>query len=186
MDELLSILLLASVTLIGGSILYHYARTGVPPVPSAEGEIAAVIALLEHANLPQGARIYELGSGFGGLAIALARRFPNARVVGIERSPFPHWASRVRARRIPNLELILGDFYDLPLADAAAITAYLMIGPMPRLAGHLDRALPPGTPVVALGFWFRDRTPERSAGPAALYSWPGRRPSLSAGKEPGP
>jgi hypothetical protein len=52
---------------------------------------------------------------------------------------------------------------------------------MPKLATRLDRMLKPGTPVVSLTFWFRDR--EVAAvrqgsglrGAAALYFWPAHK-----------
>lgn len=58
---------------------------------------------------------------------------------------------------MPNVLLCRGNFYDCDLTDAQAVTCYLMIKPMPKLAGFLDRILTLGTPVVALSFWIRDR-----------------------------
>jgi hypothetical protein len=53
-----------------------------------------------------------------------------------------------------------------------------MMKPMPRLACFLDGAIRPGTPVVALAFWFREREPVLVQGAgldgAALYRWPAR------------
>ena len=52
------------------------------------------------------------------------------------------------------------------------------------VAAFLDRQLAPGTPVVSLSFWFRDRTVAASRqsagllGAAALYRWPARRDDL--------
>ena len=163
------------------SILIFQGITGVPPLSSNSVEAADVVALLKQAALAEKAVVYELGSGWGSLAIALARAFPKAQIRGIEMSPLPYWVSRVRTRGMPNVLLSRSSFYDCDLTDAQAVTCYLMIKPMPKLAGFLDRMLTPGTPVVSLSFWFRDREVAaslESSGPlgaAALYYWPARK-----------
>jgi hypothetical protein len=100
---------------------------------------------------------------------------------GIEMSAIPYWVARPRTRNMPNVLLRQGNFYDCDLQDAQAVTCYLMIKPMPQLANFLDNKLKPGTPVVSLTYWLRDRevAAERE-GPglgrkAALYYWPARK-----------
>jgi hypothetical protein len=79
---------------------------------------------------------------------------------------------------MPNVFLQRRNFYGCDLRDADAVTCYLMMKPMPRLADFLDRMLRPGTPVVSLTFWFRDRQVALAKngpglrGEAALYRWP--------------
>jgi len=154
--------------------------TGVPPHSSSSVEAADVVCLLKAAGLAERAVVYDLGSGWGSLVIALARAFPAAQIRGIEMSPLPYWIARIRTRNMPNITLRQGNFYDSDLTDADAVTCYLMIKPMPKLASFLDRMLKPGTPVVSLSFWFRDRKLAASAkssgilGAAALYYWPAR------------
>jgi SAM-dependent methyltransferase len=157
-----------------GSILWFYAITGVPPVPSTSKDIADVITLLRGADLGEAPVIYELGAGLGDLALAIAEALPGAKVIGIERSPLPYLIARARSRNRPQVTIRLGDYRDLDLADADAVTAYLMIGAARRLAPLLDAKLRPGTVVVASAFWFRDRTPIASLRMAARYVWPGR------------
>jgi len=174
MDVILALLLVVAVAL-ALSVLAFQAITGVPPLSARRSEAANVIALLHEAGVPERAVIYDLGSGWGSLVLALARAFPRARIVGIEWSPLPHWIARFRTRRMPNVHLHRGDFYARDLRDAQAITCYLMMKPMPRLAGFLDGVLRDGTPVVALAFWFRGREPSAVRGTgtsaAALYHW---------------
>jgi hypothetical protein len=73
-----------------------------------------------------------------------------------------------------------GNFFDCDLSDAQAVTCYLMTKPMLKIAELLDRSLRPGTPVVSLCFWFRNREIAASLknsgllGAAALYYWPAR------------
>lgn len=175
---LLSTIALLIVFALCGSILGFQMATGVPPLSSTTAEGADIIALLKRARLPEQAVIYDLGSGWGSLVISLARAFPMAQVRGIELSPLPYWVSRLRTRNLPNVQLRRGNFYGCDLPDAQAVTCYLMMGPMSKLAALLDRSLAPGTPVVALSFWFRGREVVASLDNAgllravALYSWP--------------
>lgn len=175
--ETAAVLIVAALCL---SILLIHLWTGVPPVPSSALARADVIALLSQAGLMDGAVVYELGSGWGSLVIALARAFPAARIRGVELSPLPYWVSRLRTRNMPNVQLRIANFYNCDLSDAQAVTCYLMTKPMPKIAELLDRSLKPGTPVVSISFWFRDREMAaslQSAGPlgaAALYHWPAR------------
>ncbi|MDE1900583.1 MAG: class I SAM-dependent methyltransferase [Alphaproteobacteria bacterium] len=161
-------------------IIYQWV-TGVPPLSSSATERADIIALLKRAELTSQAVIYELGSGWGSLVIALARAFPEAQIRGIELSPFPYWVSRLRTRNIPNIHLQRDNFYNCDLSDAQAVTCYLMSKPMPKLAGFLDHSLAPGTPVVSLSFWFRERNVSAHVATggalraSALYRWPARK-----------
>jgi hypothetical protein len=162
------------------SLLFYQARTGVPPMAASSAEIADVIALLKTADLKEGGAIYELGSGWGTLVIALARAFPTAQIRGIELSSFPCWVSRFRTRMMPNVRLQRGTFYDADLRDADAVTCYLMVKPMPRLAAFLDGMLKPGTPVISITFGFRNRKASAVRngpglrGEVAMYRWPAR------------
>ena len=93
----------------------------------------------------------------------------------------PYWVARFRTRNVPNVRIRRADFHRCDLRDADAITCYLLIGAMPRVASLLDSALKPGTPVVSLSFWFRGRdvyAARQGAGPlgqVALYYWPAQR-----------
>ena len=176
--SLIAILVILSLCL---PILIFQGITGVPPLSSNSVEASDVVALLNQAGLSEQAVVYELGSGWGSLVIALARAFPRARIRGVEMSPVPYWVSRIRTRKMPNVLLRRDNFYDCNLTDAQAVTCYLMTKPMPKLAGFLDRKLVPGTPVVSLSFWFRDREVAASRessgllGATALYYWPAHR-----------
>ena len=178
--DYLSLVVLSIVVALLLCTLIVQALTGVPPASSNATEAADIIALLKTADLREGAVIYELGSGWGSLVLALARAFPDAEIRGIEISPLPYAVSWLRTRRLANVKLMRRSFYDCDLTDAKAVTCYLMTRPMPKLAAWLDQQLVPGTPVVSLSFWFRERTVAASLksagllGAAALYYWPAR------------
>jgi hypothetical protein len=176
--DVLSWILVAAALALCFSLLLFQAITGTPSVSATHAEADDVVALLRQAGLPRQATIYELGSGWGKLVAAIAKEFPDARIIGIERSPLPHWIARFRTRHLPQVRLYRGNFYNFSLADAHAVTCHLMMKPMPKLAKFLDGQLAEDTPVVALTFWFRGRVVSAVRegpglrGAAALYHWP--------------
>lgn len=52
----------------------------------AEAERAMLERTMTHADLADGQRILELGCGWGSLTLAMARRFPAARILGVSNS----------------------------------------------------------------------------------------------------
>lgn len=152
--------LFAFLAAAGLSILLFAFLTGVPPMPSDRAARAAMLAL---AAAEPARRIYELGSGWGGLAFALARRFPEAEVVAYERSPVPWAVSRLRQtiERPANLSIRFGDFLAADLSDGDLFVCYLMPGPMRRLAPKLAGAMRPGTRLISKAFALDAWVPEQ-------------------------
>lgn len=181
MLDFISTVALLIILILSGSVLIFHWVTGVPPVPTKATESADVVALLKQTALVEQPIVYELGCGWGSLVVALAKAFPHAQIRGIELSPLPYWVARFRTRNMPNVFLKRADFHDCDIRDAHAVTCYLMIKPMPKLAAFLDRMLQPGTPVVSVMFWFRDRQvaavrqEKGLQGNVALYFWPARQ-----------
>src|SRR5580658_3693489 len=134
MTDIASFLAVLIVFCLGLSLLVFHGITGVPPMSSSSAEAADVISLLKQAGLAEQAIVYELGCGWGSLVIALARAFPDARIRGIELSPLPYCVARFRTRKMPNVLVQWGNFYAFDLRDAQAVTSYLMIKTMPKLA----------------------------------------------------
>jgi predicted O-methyltransferase YrrM len=159
-------------------LLVYTLRTGISPVPTTPRVARVMLAMLP--ALPPG-RVYELGSGWGGLAIALARRLPERAVVAVELSPLPWLLTRVRLALAPcpNLILLRGDFHALSLADAALVACYLYPGAMARLRPKLEAELPPGALVVSNSFAVPGWTAtdkriadDQYASPVYLYTMP--------------
>jgi trans-aconitate methyltransferase len=148
-----------------GAIALMFAFTliaGAPPVPTLAVVRRAMLRLLPR-RLPapaegRAAVIYDLGSGWGGLAAALARAYPDHQVIGIERSPLPWAFSRLRLALRPraNLTFRRGDFMTDPLADAGLVVCYLAGGLMPPLARKLAAELAPGALVLSQTFAMPD------------------------------
>ncbi|RCW81191.1 hypothetical protein C7476_11153 [Phyllobacterium bourgognense] len=96
----------------------------------------------------------------------------------MEVSPFPCLLARLRTRHLRNVSIAGKNFYKCDLADADAVTCFLMPSAMPRLSKFLDETVRPGTAVVTVTFWFRGRSPKTIKdgpglrGAVALYVWP--------------
>ena len=147
------VLVLAAFALMLGYTI----RTGISPVPTTPRVAAEIFAACPPESLipPEaGNVVYELGSGWGNLAMALAKRFPERAVVGYELSPLPWLVSRLllRLRPRPNLALHRADFMAADLSDAALVVCYLYPGAMRRLREKLERELPADALVVSNAF----------------------------------
>ena len=172
-------LIFVLVTLAGSvHLLVYYALTGAPPVPSGRADRARLCALLKESQLIETANIYELGAAWGGLALALHRAFPLAEIYAIERSPIAYLWMRLRFAKNAKIHVLRQNFHQMDLRQADALTCFLMIKPMQKLAITLDDQIRQGTVVVSLAFRFRDRRPSLTAdspdapGGIALYRWP--------------
>ena len=129
--------------------------TGSPPTPTSLRVRRTMLAILP-PRLPRAdrGRIYELGSGWGGLSRALADRFPDQPVVGIELSPLPllvAWALNMAAPK-RNLTLQFGNFLNIDLSDAVLVVCYLSPGMLLRLQPKLERELTPDALVLSNTF----------------------------------
>lgn len=78
--------------------------------------------------------IYELGSGFGVLAVKIARKYPKAEVVAFEKAIIPFLCSRFLALFVKNLTVRYKDFFEVDLTQADYLITYLFPGAMKRLA----------------------------------------------------
>ena len=132
------------------SILFWSLRNGISPTPTSARQTETVLRAIP-GNLI--GPIYDLGSGWGTLVIAIARHFPELKIVGIENSPIPYITSRILHLfyRQKNVTFIRADFLDCALDDAALVVCYLFPGGMRKLKPKLER-LQPGTIVISNTF----------------------------------
>lgn len=80
-----------------------------------ESERAALDITMERAGLADGQRILELGCGWGSLSLAMAARFPGARITAISNSNSQREFITAEARRrgFTNLEVLTRDVANL-------------------------------------------------------------------------
>lgn len=151
-------------------------RTQVPYYPSRESTWRAVDALLPpEAPL----RIIDIGSGFGGFVLSMARRRPQASLAGIEIAPLPWLVSRLRAvfdRSGGNrARFVLGDYTRLDFAEYDVIFAYLSPAAMTALWNKARAEMRPGSLLLSYEFTIEGAAPDievnASNKGAILYGW---------------
>lgn len=134
--------------------------SGLPALPSGT---AARRVMVDCLPGDLSGTIIDLGAGWGGLAVDLARRFPNNQVVTIELAPVPWlwvWLRRQIGRQ-RNLSVRYGNFFHLPLNEAAALVFFLSNTSIPKLKPKFEAELAPGTWVVSNHFQVPGWTPVR-------------------------
>lgn len=131
-------LLVALVFLAAVSVCWFSVRIGISPMPSSA---RARRAIVEAAAIARGDTIVELGSGWGTVAIALARQCPQRHVIGYELSLVPWLVSVLLKRllRLQNLTLVRADFRTATFPREAVLVCYLFRRGMRELAQRLAR-----------------------------------------------
>ena len=147
-------------------------RTQVPLYFSGPQVWQAVAALVP----PGSVEVIDIGSGVGGLVLALAHTCSDARVSGIELAPLPWLVSTWRARaRRSSAQLLRGDYQTLDFARYDVVFAYLSPVAMPALWQKAAAEMRPGTLLLSYDFAVPDKPPDlirrpRADGPE-LYGW---------------
>ncbi|MCY4530391.1 MAG: methyltransferase [Chloroflexi bacterium] len=133
------------------SIAFYGIKLGITPMPSSRKAIATFIDLIPDRIH---AKIVDLGSGWGSLAYPIAKRFPEAEVIGYELSPLPWLYSRIKGLvvRRPNLSLLRRSVFDADLSDVDVVVVYLHPAAMRKLGPKFERELRPGTLVLSNTF----------------------------------
>ena len=105
--------------------------------------------------------ILELGSGWGGLASKLARKYPQNKVIGYEMSLVPYWISKIFSSA-KNLEFVRKNFYDASFKDAGLVMCYLSNPHMAKLEDKFLKELPQGAQVISSTFYCPHWKPVRT------------------------
>ena len=112
-------------------------------VPRPETELLVEVAL----GLPAGARVLDVGTGSGAVALALAHERPDLRVTGVDSSPGAVELARENAARLGlAVEFVVGDLVPGSGADWDAVVAnppYVAEPDWPGLAPEITRYEPP-------------------------------------------
>jgi trans-aconitate methyltransferase len=142
------------------SVLIWSLKNGIVPMPTTRAQRER---MMEHLPEDPGEFVFDLGSGFGTLAIALAKRYPKSVVVGVESSPIPFWVSTILKMilRLKNLNLRREDIMKTSIVNASAVVVYLHRAGMRNLKTKLQNELKPGVWIVSNTFAFPDWQPEK-------------------------
>ena len=121
---------------IGLSIVWSTFTLGISPMPSSKQARQAMLVLLDETLITARSAthikkevgpIYELGSGWGGLLISLAKKYPQRNIIAFELSIMPWLITiiRVKVLGLKNVTVYRQDFLNADLTEAAVILCYL-------------------------------------------------------------
>jgi Methyltransferase small domain len=142
------------------SIVLWSFRNDISPMPTGIRTKPILLQAIPREIRP--GKIYELGSGWGTLALPLARQYPDFEVIAYETSTIPFLVSLLRAKfaRLPNLTILKKNFYNEPLADASLVVCYLCMGAMEKLKEKFTRELQDNTWIISNTFAIAEWKPE--------------------------
>lgn len=148
-----------AIALVVIALIYIYTLlTGISPMPtSAKVRGAMLAALPDNIN----GAIFELGSGWGTLAVPLARQYSNCPVLGFEISPLPWLYSRLRqmVTQTQNLTFHRRNYLTADFSASALIVVYIHADGMEKLKPKFERELKPGTLILSNFFQIRGWEP---------------------------
>ncbi|MES2932072.1 MAG: class I SAM-dependent methyltransferase [Pseudomonadota bacterium] len=121
-------------------------------------------------------RFIDIGSGFGGLVLYLARRYPESFFSGIELAPLPWFVSWLRAAyRRDQTRFIRGDYFDLDFSQYEVVFAYLSPAAMPALWQKAKAEMTTGSLLISYEFSIVGAAPnfvlESKRGGTKIYGW---------------
>jgi len=133
------------------SVVYWTLKNGISPMPTTSKTKNKVLS-----TIPPGTQgtVVELGSGWGNMAMQIARFLPHCQVIGYENSPIPYYFSRIwnMMEKQPNLKYYRKDFFDVSLKGVDLVYCYLYPEAMSRLVKKFDEELKSGTVVISNSF----------------------------------
>ncbi len=165
------IILIAAIGLCGLSIAWFTLKLGISPMPSSAKACRAILKASEQAG--EGS-IIDLGSGWGTLLFALARKYPERPVIGYELSWLP-WAYSQACKTIfglHNLNVLRQNFLTADLSEASLLVCYLFPEGMIDLQQKLSHGQHPDTLLISSTFALPDREPTQTIRLDDLYNTP--------------
>ncbi len=157
------VIVLVAILVVCAAVVLDTLRVGAPPMPSGGAARQTLVALLPEAP---GLCCWELGAGFGGLALAVARARPGWTVVAWEAALVPYALLRLRAALggPTNLRVCFGDVLAQPPADRPGVPppdvfcTYLLGPQMQQVAAWLAPQRRPWT-LLSIHFALRSTPP---------------------------
>jgi cyclopropane fatty-acyl-phospholipid synthase-like methyltransferase len=132
------------------ALLLYFFYQGPIYVPTLAQTVERMVSA---ANVKQGMRVADLGSGDGRIAIAFARK--GATAVGFEINPLLVWYSRYKVRRAglgSQVQISTANFWSQNLGEFDVVTVFGINHVMDRLEAKLKRELRPGAIVISNAF----------------------------------
>ena len=137
----------------------------MPFVPFVATPEDVVHRMLEFAKINSQDILYDLGSGDGRILITAIKQFNVKRAIGIEsRADLVNKTiEEIKKRTLEDeIDVIKGDFHNVPLSEADVITLYLTTAANELLKPKLEKDLKDGTRIVSHDYEIAGWTPQRS------------------------
>ena len=133
------------------SLIFWSLRNGISPMPTTDKVKQQILAALPRET--EGS-VIDLGSGWGHMAMQIAKTLPHCQVVGYESSPVPYLVSQLwhLLMPLPNLTFVRRDLFTQSLNNVALIYCYLYPEAMTRLVPKLSQEVNPGTVIISNTF----------------------------------
>ena len=137
LEGFFEITLIILTTLAVVSTVWYTLKTGIPPMPSSRKARQAMLIATESSGEGD---VMDMGSGWGTLVIAFAKKYPERQITGYEISFIPWLVSMIRKYigRIDNLSLCRQDFLKADLSKTSVLLCYLLPEGMCVLKNMLD------------------------------------------------
>lgn len=149
-------------------IVFWTWKNGISPMPTPFKIKRALIEQLPSLN--EGL-VYELGAGWGTLAVALAKKYPQCQIIAYENSPVPYCFLKLRLwlSGLHNVTAHPQDFFHASLHQADLVVCYLYPKAMQRLKSKFELELKNQTWVVSHTFAIPQWTAVRTLSIHDLY-----------------
>lgn len=133
------------------SIFITTLRNGIAPTPTS---FKVRKELLKQLPDETPKCIAELGSGWGTLTFALAKKYPNVPIYAYENSLLPWLFMKISLFLLPrhNINLVFKDFYEENLSKFDIIVCYLYPSAMEKLEIKFSQELQEGTSIFTHTF----------------------------------
>lgn len=109
MVDFISFVFVIFLYVLAGILLFSFSYD-VPPVPSSFKSRKKAIELIKKYDTQKG-DIVEIGTGWGGFAIMIAKEFPNRKIITYELGIVQYLYSKLifKIKKISNIEIYRGD-----------------------------------------------------------------------------
>ena len=140
---------------------YHIIFLGHAPFISTKPKV--VKKILDEINLKDDAIIYELGCGRAPLLRALSKKYPKAKLFGVEYSFWPYLVAQIQDNLTKNnITILRNDMFTVDLSKADAIYCYLNLKTMAELEEKFKKECKPGTTIISHQFYMPNLKPEKT------------------------
>lgn len=169
MQDLLIIFLIVVIIgflfFIGLQLIYvlSWFFTSPPSVPTDKRTRGIMLNYIKkyRKTFPENLTIFDLGSGWGHLAIDCARKFPESTVYGLELFFPPYFVSKCKTLylRYSNLHFKRKDIFTQDLTDANVVVCFLFPSLLAKLKDKFKQELKPGSIIISNNFEIAGWTP---------------------------